>query len=145
MLTKFYSPDFELSPAFCRKAEKKIEKIVKKAPFLLGRKKNEEETAEAKVTVEREKKYYHKAGKKLEKAKEGGRFKLILEIDFAGQKILADGRGDDLYFVLNVLEKKLTREISRYRKKHRVEEVKGARRWKNALRFPWPRKNSQKK
>ena len=130
MLIKFYSPHFGLSPSFCQAVEKSLEKVVKGAPFLLGKKKRREETMRAKVTVEKEEKYDHKVGERLEEAEEGGKFKLSLELNFSGQQILVDGRGNDLYLLLDNVQEKLIREVRRYRGKRLDQEEKGARRWK---------------
>lgn len=145
MLIKFYSPDFELSPSFCQEVEKSLEKVVKRAPFLLGQKKRRQEAMRAKMTVEKDEKYSHKIGKRLEEGEEGGKFKLSLKLTFSGQQIFADGRGDDLYLLLDAVQEKLAREVRRYRGKHRDWEEKGARRWKRLLRFPLIKKDFQKK
>ena len=131
MLIKFYSPHFELSPGFRQAVEKSLEKVVKRAPFLLGKKKRREETIRAKVTVEKEEKYGHKIGRRLEKAEEGGKFKLSLELNFSGQQILASEQGNDLYLLLDGVQEKLIREVRRHRGKRLDREEKGARRWKN--------------
>lgn len=130
MLIKFYSPHFGLSLSFRQAVEKSLEKVVKGAPFLLGKKKRRQETMRAKVTVEKEEKYDHKVGERLEEAEEGGKFKLSLELNFSGQQILANGRGNDLYLLLDNVQEKLIREVRRYRGKRLDQEEKGARRWK---------------
>ncbi len=130
MLIKFYSPHFELSPSFRQAAEKSLEKVMKGAPFLLEKKKRWQETIRTKVTVEREEIYDHKIGKRLEEADEGGKFTLSLELNFSGQQIMADGRGSDLYLLLDSVQEKIIREVRRYREKRLDQEEKGARRWK---------------
>ena len=118
---------------------------MKGAPFLLGKKKRRQETMRAKVTVEKEEKYDHKVGGRLEEAEEGGKFKLSLELNFSGQQILADGRGNDLYLLLDNVQEKLIREVRRYRGKRLDQEERGARRWKRLLRFPLTKKSSREK
>ena len=115
----FYSSPLELGTPLKEKVKEALDEIIQKAGFLEGEK-EETRNIQAKVSVEKERR----------------KFKLTVELIFSGQKMMAAGKGDDLYLLVDLVRHKLERETHRYRKRRLKLEKKGNQLWKRLKIWP---------
>lgn len=132
MKITFYSPHLKLTPAFIQKTEKSIERVIDKVSFLRGPKERQQDSFRIKVTAEKIWEWHHLlAGRsRPAEAKEGGNFKLTIELIFANQIILVADKGNDLYSLIGSVQQKLERKVRRYHGKLLKQEKRGAQLWK---------------